>query len=217
MISYLCVSPKAFPKINILKYNVYSYLCYGAKGILYFCYQNPFANGYHYAASDYNDNGRIIYNNLKTVNSEIKFMGPELLKLQWVTTIHGSSIDPNSQERDLPTLTDPNNLVIEKIASSDNSEGTCCIGTFKNESKNYIMVMNKDIEEQHTYTIDFKSDNPNVWKHNKTDEYWTRQHGSSTSLELTIKPGDMELIALCNPGHLKCLSPIIDLLLLDEN
>ena len=76
-----------------LRWQAYTAVAYGVKGVLYFCYQSPWWGDDLFFAKDgalIDRNGRKTrhYEQAKRINGELKTLGPTLMKLSPVRTLH---------------------------------------------------------------------------------------------------------------------------------
>ncbi len=187
------------PTLESLQYYAYSNLIYGAKALLWYVYEKPNDNNDAIFYGTPSSDGSI-YNLLKTVNNNVKSMGPTLMKLTWITTVHGSDIDPNSLEQGLPTP-NINTPAIGNLALDDN----IAIGVFNDKTVNYIMVLNKNLSNTKTQNLLVNGKIvPLVLSQDITKSgTWSKVTGSSynattnkTSFSLTLGPTELSLIRL---------------------
>lgn len=203
-----------------LRFGVSTPLIYGAKGLIYFTYTSPGAdsNGekpsggwsnplhgdwYYYGAIMDDNTTYGIKSWVRSVNSEIRNMESTLMSLSWITTIHGNSennyhcndgwsdklVDPESG---LPVATSATPVIDEVIGNSKD----CAVGIFKNDSYYFLIVMNKDVENSHSFSFKLKGGYKSSI-HNKSDKNWSRLTGKRRVITVKdIAPGDFELIKL---------------------
>lgn len=138
-----------YPTEMLMRYYAFGPITYGAKGIIWYVYDrnNP---RYVYCPAKLGDTISDIYNNLSKINNEIKRLGPTLMKLKWLWSYHGSTIDPSSGESGLPhdlrspvlSISDQNGSHTEDSSWSDDS---LCIGVHRDENDTFLTVFNKSI------------------------------------------------------------------------
>lgn len=195
----------------VLRFNAYSNLVYGAKGVMWYTYDtenNPIRNPqrvepfkiqdgpdyYHENCLDWDGNKTYKYDIVADINNTISKMGPTLMDLTWLETIHGDSLNNYGKFPDpkaaLPTVNDRT-----PVLSSVQENDTLAVGIFEGkDNKNYLMILNKDVDEYNVYKLGLKSSKL-AYKFNKnTGSFETYSYGDT--LGILVKPGDIELIKL---------------------
>lgn len=76
------------------------------------------------------------------LNAQLSRMAPVLMSLTWLSTVHGTVIDPQTQENGLKTPDAETQVLKMGKASLDSY---LAIGVFKEGSAKYLMVFNKDL------------------------------------------------------------------------
>lgn len=163
---------------------------YGAKGLVWFTYESPCSprqsdpgwcipvgeagHGYSHALikADINDISGIIhnptYNSVKDINFELKQMGPVLMNLEWLTTVHSDSANPFPNAWRLDVV-DTNTPVISYIQPGS-GDSTVGVGIFQKNNEQYVdlsgfdyflLTINKD-----------KSTNTNLTELGLKNSYW---------------------------------------------
>jgi len=193
-----------------VRFNAYSYIVYGAKGITWFTYDTPncpvnnpqniknYRDSskycYHDACLDYYGNTTIFYDYVKEVNKKLLSMGSILMELNWLATVHGSPDNnyPSIPEGSLPVVND-NTPVIGSM-SNDN---TLTVGIFENsDSEKFIIVLNKDVEHDKTYKISLK-EAIKVYCFDHDNKKWNEKEMTSpNTIVVNIKAGDIELFRI---------------------
>lgn len=168
--------------VEDLRFQIYSALAYGSKGILYYNFFNPppdkNKNGWHeeQAILDYNGKETELFNPVATINKEISIIGDVLLKLVNIGTYHNSQIALNSKtgidKVYNQNASSPDELYGVKLLSKINQYGAAerqrifvvsidnkyaLIGLFKNIEGNKFFVlvnMNRKSEEEFVITLD---------------------------------------------------------------
>lgn len=89
--------PHTDPTEAQLRWQIYAALAYGAKGVLYFCYQTPGGDEFPKGGAIIGRDGRRTrhYNEAKRLNSELEHLGPTLMALTSTRTLRvGPTDDP---------------------------------------------------------------------------------------------------------------------------
>ncbi|NMB98274.1 MAG: hypothetical protein GYA02_16990, partial [Clostridiaceae bacterium] len=153
-----------------IRFNAHAYIIYGVKGVTWFTYDTPncpvcnpkniknYRDSskycYHDACLDYYGNTTIFYEYVKEVNKKLISIGPILMELTWLDTVHGSSDNnyPHVPKGTLPVVN--NDTPVIRSMSNDN---TLAVGIFEGkDNSKYIIVLNKDVECDRSYRIDLK-------------------------------------------------------------
>ncbi|MFX1589356.1 MAG: hypothetical protein ACFFC1_14475 [Promethearchaeota archaeon] len=196
---------------SILRHSVFSPIIYGAKGIIWFGYEcqcnnrpggdrecpdaKPVPNEMYYDAivdnkGNLTETGKLV----KTINHEVKNIGPVLMELEWLETIHGESKDViRPFEKNLPTM-NSNTEFVRNLKGKNKKD--FAVGIFERDSIGHLIVLNKNIYDTSTIMIGLK-DTSYVYTFKKNESKW-KKTSISDKLTLTIKPGDTELIKLEN-------------------
>jgi hypothetical protein len=224
-----------YPKLEHLKFNAFSNLIYGAKGLLWYNYGlvpaptcpvgsaainayrdttwNPARNKVRkvgkqkeacesYIAAAATD--KTIYMRLRQVNLEVKNMGPYLMRSNWVATVHGSAMDPESREPDLPVITGQTPYLTTDVKP----EAHITVGLLKdtlNPRTGYLAVFNKDIKDKRHVELSMKGC-PRISIANKQtgdltgsrnlSGFSTACKGGHAEIRFNLDPGDMALVVL---------------------
>jgi hypothetical protein len=228
-------APFSSPKLNFM---AWAPIIYGAKGIIYYTYQQ--VTTLHppltvYGLVDGTNSPLPSYNCAKDINTQIKNMSSILMKLQWQKTIHGSSTDPNSGEIGLTTIDNSTPLNFNgdnsiksavRITSGDTANrSSLAIGIFKDGADDYLMPLNKRIryvgggawQENTDISADYNVKNiVYPLEFNKDAAKWkilprskNKYYSNTTSFNLQISTGDAKLIKLA-PGN---VLPLLNLTL----
>lgn len=192
-----------YPTDANLRFNAYSNLTYGAKGILWYTYDIPTTNCNPavitcetFNATASNDN--TIYNRLTAINQEMRNMGPTLMRLNWQTTVHGSATDPFSGETELPTV----NASTPVMANEDTHDQIAIgIHNHMDNGRNYLTFFNKDWQNASPGSLYFSvSGFHDVFQFDKTNSTWSRipqvisWAGSKTAFGLNFQPADLQIV-----------------------
>jgi hypothetical protein len=203
-----------------LRFYAYSNILYGgAKGIIWYNYAlNANSVSETYIKAPENDTS--LLTSVTVVNGELCNIGSIMMNLKWVKTIHGSAIDPSSGEINLKTYIKNKTLpfygtkfeAFRKGSSSGNtwSSDSLAVGLFKDNQFDYLLILNKSLymktdkkwagfTNNTNYTV-FGKVYPRVF--DKTNSGWKllpqvyNNANNTTSFELIIHPGNMELVWL---------------------
>jgi hypothetical protein len=199
------------PKTELarIRYNAYCIVIYGAKGLTWYMYDtsncpvtnpgriSPFRDIYidysfHDACLNYDGNPSIIYHYVKEVNLKLLSMGPILMDINWLATVHGS---PDNNYGDVPPGSLPVAEADTPVVASLPKDNTLAVGIFEGKDKNkYLMVMNKDIENDKSYTINLKNAKEVLIFNSSTREWEGKELASSGSVTVDVETGDIELL-----------------------
>ena len=179
-----------FPSPHKLRYQAYAGMSYGARGIYWFSFGQPWDGYPTVTTPDLNETGwkevclnspannDEIYAMLSMVNDEIRWIGNVLVLLEWQETIHAVVTDPESTEPELRTLSDsqdpdPENSapptylgeVIKNISEDFALAPSLMISHFQHplSQQNYLLLFNKSGAGQHYeryYYYDVTNTNP---------------------------------------------------------
>jgi hypothetical protein len=174
------------------------------------------------------ENTTDLYSSIQKINGELKTMGPVLLGLNWIQTVHGASIDPCSGEQGLVTGS-MNDSIIAMTGQEEPYNGPnaangqmldyMAVGEFQpiagDQTIKYLLIMNKWLlynSSTQTYSgssTDFYytaiGTNKKIYQFNKSTGVWTKlsgtfnnAQGNGTTFELVVAAGDVQLIKITN-------------------
>jgi len=196
------------PTFEEIRFQVYSALAYGAKGIGYYLYSKSWEEvGYRsWILENFVDNDTVVdslhgpfFVPVKRLNEEIQTLGKTLLTLESIEIIHSSDY-PNNQKDISQTLFKRNqsNSLIQEILNNGetNADPKILIGVFnkKNSSSSkgkYLLIVNKDVRANSNFTITLNN-SYYIFK-------FAKETGDSSQIEnkntisLQISPGSGEL------------------------
>ena len=135
----------AEPTEGGLRFQAYTTLAYGARGISYFTYFAPHVGNYRLAPVDQFGHRTKTWDMLRNVNLQIHSLGPTYITLKSVNVFH----HPNVPEgcRGLDTA--------RHVAEV--SGGDLLVGEFEDpQGRPYAMVVNKDLHRSTPFTVKFK-------------------------------------------------------------
>jgi hypothetical protein len=133
------------PTAADMRFQVYSTLAYGARGIAYFTYFAPQVGNYRGAAIDQFGNATLAWDNLRNVNLQVAKLAPTLLKLSSDEVYHFDSVPAGCHgpsEKSLVKAIDDHNLMCGDFTHVDSSR--------------YVMILNKDVVKSHHCSPQFR-------------------------------------------------------------
>jgi hypothetical protein len=135
----------AEPTLAGLRFQVYSTLAYGARGISYFTYFAPDVGNYRLAPINQVGEKTPTWDMLREVNMQIHRLGPIYLRLKSVNVFH-------TQENPVGSLTFESSHFLESI-----SGGSFVVGEFETpDGQPHIIVVNKDMRQSVPVKVCFK-------------------------------------------------------------
>jgi|GEM_PF-1235052 hypothetical protein len=182
------------PSESEMRYQIYTSLAYGAKGICYFCYETPNWTGYHDAIMlpDYTKNTS--YTWAQNINAGVLKLGPTLKTLISQEVYHTGTTLPDS------TTALPSDFFWKPTDSTQ----PLVIGYFKNSiGRKYIMVVNRDYTNSRTVSFTLSPKPGTVTEVSKTTglEVSTDYNYISGTLSSTFAPGEGRLYAISTDVH----------------
>lgn len=133
------------PTVSMIRYQAFSALAYGAKGIQYFIYRDIVGKNPEFVNAVVDSESRPTrkYEGIKALNGEILKLGPTLMKLTSIGVYHSGSVPSGCRGLD-------GNPLVSK--ASDN----LLIGLFEDpDSIDYLLVVNKDYESKQEVCLCF--------------------------------------------------------------
>lgn len=128
-----------------LRFQVFTTLAYGGKGIVYFKYLAPARGNYRMAPVDQFGNKTRTWEDMRNVNNQIHKLAPVLLKLTSDAVYHFGEVPRGSQgppEDSLVVEADPNFMV----GDFTHTDGT-----------RYVMLVNRDFNNSHVCVPKFRT------------------------------------------------------------
>lgn len=136
----------AEPSPSGLRFQAYTSLAYGARGLSYFTYFAPNVGNYRLAAIDQFGNKTPTWDMLRNVNLQIHTLGPTYLKLKSINVFHHPNV-PEGCSR----------IATSKLLASVEG-GSLLVGEFEGPGgQPYAMVVNKDLHKSTWFSVKFKS------------------------------------------------------------
>ena len=139
----------AEPTLAGLRFQAYTTLAYGARGISYFTYFTPDIGNYRLAPIDPSGEKTPTWMMLRDVNLQIHRLGPTYIRLRNLNVFHQQDIPGGCSDiRD--------SLLLEKIDG-----GSFVVGEFEDpDNQPFVMIVNKDLQHSARFTFVFKENGP---------------------------------------------------------
>jgi hypothetical protein len=174
-----------------LRWQVYTAVAYGARGILYFTYWTPddSQGTFHDGVITVDGKRTRHYDEVKRINGELRVLGPTLMRLRWLRTYCIGEQPTAGTER----------------APSDSLVRDCnaplLVGEFKNvQDADYILIVNQDLAKEQDAVVRFDESVQAAVEIRKSDGAATavplRSSEGGHDLEVKLDPGDARLFRL---------------------
>lgn len=180
------------PTDGDMRYQIYSNLAYGVKGLIYFTYWTPpnewgepFTNGIINA----NGNRTDLYGYAKTVNADVLKLGPTLMKLHSQAVYHTGPTLPIS------TSALPGTFYLQLSSPTKST----VIGSFTDgTARKYVMVVNKDRTNSQSIAFTLPGKPQSVKEISKATgtEVATNYLRFTGNLTVTFAPGEGKLFVI---------------------
>jgi hypothetical protein len=131
-----------------LRFQAYTTLAYGARGISYFTYFAPSVGNYRLAPIDQFGNRTPTWDMLRNVNLQIHKLAPTLVKLKSVNVFHHPNVPKDCRGIDSA-----------KYVSSVGG-GQFLVGEFEGDGRIYAMIVNTSLSKSVGFGVTFKSGGP---------------------------------------------------------
>ena len=139
----------AEPSPATLRFQLYTSLAYGARGISYFTYFAPSTGNYRLAPIDQFGHQTPTWDMLRNVNLQIQNLGPAYVTLKNKHVFHHPEIPPGSAGLETSSL----------VARLEG--GQLLVGEFTSpHGGNYVLVVNKDLQRSTSFDIELKQPGP---------------------------------------------------------
>jgi hypothetical protein len=139
----------ANPTEGGLRFQAYTTLAYGAKGISYFTYFAPDIGNYRLAPIDQFGNKTATWDYLRSVNMQIHALGPTYLKLKSVNVFHHPNVPEGCQGID-------SSRFVKSVGGGD-----VVVGEFTGPAgKPYVIAVNKDLHKSMALELTPKTAGP---------------------------------------------------------
>jgi hypothetical protein len=137
----------AEPTPATLRFQAYTTLAYGARGLSYFTYLTPAIGNYRLAPVDQFGNRTPTWDAMRQVNLQVRMLAPTYVRLKSVNVFH---------QPDVPTSC--TGIATSRFVESVTGGGSMVVGEFEGpEGEPYAMVVNKDYHRSTEFGIRFKS------------------------------------------------------------
>ena len=128
-----------------LRFQAYSTLLYGGRGISYFTYIAPSVGNYRMAPIDQFGNPTDTWNALRNANLQVLKLAPTFLQLRWNDAYHFGAVPAGSHA---PT----EQALVRNIA------GQMAVGDFTHpDGTRYVLVLNKDLKKSMPCSVQFRT------------------------------------------------------------
>lgn len=168
------------PTAADLRFQVYTTLAYGGRGIAYFTYMAPAIGNYRMAPIDQFGNSTRTWDDLRNVNLQVGKLAPTLLKLTSDDVYHFGKVPDESHGPGAKSLI-------------ESAEGEFMVGDFTHaDGSRYVMVVNKDYNLSRHCNLKFRSA-PKRLQHVSP---YSGQLGEFSGEQLWLAPGQGVLLKL---------------------
>ncbi|WP_256756860.1 discoidin domain-containing protein [Cohnella sp. WQ 127256] len=178
------------PTEGEIRYQVYTSLTYGAKGINYFTYVTPSGQGdsFHDGIILPDGTKNASYTHVKNINAEVLKLGPKLLSLTSQAVYHTGTLPANTTALPSSFFLQPSNTTDPLVIG---------YSTDTNGQK-YVMVTNRDITNSRTVSFVLPSKPSAVTEVSKTTgaEVSTNYNSITGTLSSSFAPGEGRLYVL---------------------
>lgn len=163
-----------------LRFEVYSTLAYGGRGIAYFTYFAPQVGNYRMAAIDQFGNETATWRAMQNVNLQVAKLAPTLLALESERVYHFGTVPEGSLKANEATL-------VKSL------EGDFMAGDFKHEDESqYVLIVNKDVVRSHYCNPTFQKE----WGHIQMVSPYTGELTDFSGEQKWLAPGQGVLLKL---------------------
>lgn len=179
------------PNEDEIRYQIYTNLAYGVKGLTYFTYNTPPGAGFetfHDGLINRDGSRNDSYTWVKNLNAEVLKLGPTLLGLKSDAVYHTGTLPKGTKELPANFFWQP----------TDRSQ-PMVVSAFTNESgRKYVMVVNRDTEQSRTvsFSLPSKPDSVNEVSKSTGDEVNTNYNSTTGVLSSSFAAGEGRLYAL---------------------
>ena len=139
----------AEPSPASLRFQLYTTLAYGARGISYFTYFAPKVGNYRLAPVDQFGHKTPTWDMLRNVNLQLHQLGPVYIGLKSLNVFHHPNVPPDC--RGMET-----SLLVDQLSGAD-----LLVGEFENAlGRPYALVVNKSLRHSTSFGLAFKQAGP---------------------------------------------------------
>ena len=149
------------------RFQLYTTLAYGGRGISYFTYVAPNVGNYRLAAVDQFGHPTATWEMLRNVNLQLHRLGPTYITLKSVNVFHHPEVPPGSS-----------GLASSRFLSQV-SGGNLLVGEFEGAAgQPYVLVVNKDLQRSTPYDVVCKPAGAVQWVNTYTGTHdpWGGEH-----------------------------------------
>lgn len=141
-------TPYPIPNNVHMRFEAFSALAYGAQGLQYFTYWQPGTQTWNFHNAPIDETGRRtnVYYLIKDLNREIHALTPVFLGAQVKALGHTGAV--------IPMSTQPFTEYPAEIRSVNADGPGVLVSHLVNGGRNYIMIVNRDIDHSQTVTVD---------------------------------------------------------------
>jgi hypothetical protein len=137
----------AEPNLNTLRFQAYTTLAHGARGLSYFTYFAPKVGNYRLAPIDPFGNRTPTWDAMRQVNLEVRTLAPAYVRLKSVNVFH---------HPDVPTSC--TGIASSRIVAGISGSGKFVVGEFEGpEGDPHALVVNRDFHKSTEFGIEFKA------------------------------------------------------------
>ena len=187
------------PTATELRWNIYTDLAYGAKGLLYFLYWGVYCNGFSccdgvtcFTQAVIREDGTpnpVLYPAAQTINAEVKALGPTLLELTSQAVYHAGPLPLGTQQVPHDFFFRPTDMTQPLVLGySKRADG-----------RKAVLVVNRDYRTAQTVSFKLKPAPPalfEVWKTTGKVASSNAYDMETGLLRLTLAAGDGRLFLL---------------------
>ena len=194
--------PAAFT-FDHTRWQVYSALAYGAKGISYFAV-SPLPDPYWIwgpgVIQDDGDTVAVRYSQLRQLNRELHNLGPTLMRLDPIACFHGSTLGWSGIDDEVFTSPGRAHHVLSSLGPASDS---LLVGFLKDRvnGDEYLMVVNKALTTPRSYTLTLTNAAASVSRIDRASGAAVPVGTNTTTLAVdSLAPGQGELFRIRRPG-----------------
>ncbi len=188
------------PNANELRWNVYTNLAYGVKGLYWFTWFQPEIwdpNNFTTAIMDGNGNKTDLYIPAQTLGGEVKKLGPTLMGLTSRDVYFQGTAPAGTTAVPADYFWNPTTAFDQIVSHFSNENG-----------RSYVMVVNRDYVNSRTLSFNLPSKPSAVTEVSKSTgaEVSTNYSNTTGDISATFLPGEGKLYALSNDFVLLALN-----------
>ncbi|MFD0715637.1 hypothetical protein [Paenibacillus sp. GCM10027626] len=179
---------KRSPSQDDMRYNIYTNLAYGSKGLIYFTYSQPIYPGFDGSIINADGSQNPSYGWARDLNAEVLKLGPTLNRLTTESVYHTGTLPASTTA--LPS---------SYFWQPDDMDEPFIISSFKDDSdRTYIMVVNRDMDHSRTSSFTLSTKPGLVKEISKVTgaEEDTNYNSLTGALTASFAPGEGRLYAI---------------------